>query len=221
MLMDKAGHATTAFHESKFGVHALEWAGVSRKKAIWWGSLTGFIYQTPIELLDGYIKSYGASWADVAANAAGSGMVLGQHLLWNEIRIQTKFSFHRTKWSSQRPEVLGKNFWQEILKDYNGQTYWLSANIHSFVKNEKIPRWINLSVGYSIEEMVYARPSVNRSMGYKAFPQLFLSFDIDFEHVPLNKKWLKILLYPLNFIHIPFPAVQLDRNGLKFHPLYF
>ena len=29
---------------------------------------------------------------------------------------------------------LGENFLEQILKDYNGQTYWLSANIHSFFK---------------------------------------------------------------------------------------
>ncbi len=33
---------------------------------------------------------------------------------------------------SRRNELFGKSFAERILKDYNSQTYWISANISSF-----------------------------------------------------------------------------------------
>jgi len=73
--VDKAGHFWGAFQESKGGVDALKQTGLSEKQAIWLGSLTGILLQTPIELLDGYQESYGASVGDLVANTAGSAAV--------------------------------------------------------------------------------------------------------------------------------------------------
>jgi hypothetical protein len=59
----------------------------------------------------------------------------------------TKFSFHTTQYQ-YRPNVLGSSLAEQMLKDYNGQTYWLSVNLHSFYKGSKIPKWLNLAIGY-------------------------------------------------------------------------
>jgi hypothetical protein len=56
-----------------------------------------------------------------------------------ERAITPKFSFHLTDYASKRPDVLGSNLPERIIKDYNGQTYWLSVNLHSFFKQSKIP----------------------------------------------------------------------------------
>ncbi len=62
---------------------------------------------------------------------------------------------HQTKWAQQRPETLGKSLQRtNILKDYNGQTIWLSFNIHSFTKDSFLPKWLSLAVGYGGE--IYA-----------------------------------------------------------------
>jgi hypothetical protein len=47
-------------------------------------------------------------------------------------------SLHLTDYASKRPDVLGSNL-ERTIKDYNGQTYWLSVNLHSFFKQSKIP----------------------------------------------------------------------------------
>src|SRR5688572_5372553 len=75
MLMDKLGHTTVSFHESDFIIQAYKWAGVSKKKAIIYGGLSGIFYQTPIEILDGFSSDYGASYGDIIANASGSVLV--------------------------------------------------------------------------------------------------------------------------------------------------
>ncbi|TAD94403.1 MAG: hypothetical protein EAY75_00090 [Bacteroidetes bacterium] len=57
--------------------------------------------------------------------------------LWNEVRLVPKFSFFPTPFAEQRPELLGKNISQQWLKDYNGQTYWLSVDIDKFLPEKK------------------------------------------------------------------------------------
>src|SRR5690606_41103423 len=108
------------------------------------------------DLFDGFSKEWGFSWGDVMANAAGTGLYVGQELLWNEQRITLKFSFHQTKYAQQNPDKLGNGFLEEVLKDYNGQTYWLNFNLHSFFKESRIPKWLDLSLGYGAYGMINA-----------------------------------------------------------------
>ncbi|WMJ73213.1 DUF2279 domain-containing protein [Cytophagaceae bacterium ABcell3] len=222
LQMDKVGHAYSAFHISQFAVKSLMWSGVEKKKAIWYGGLSGLILLTPIEIFDGFSPNYGASWGDMVANASGSALLLGQYLLWDEPRIQMKFSFHRTPFAATRPEALGGTLAEQALKDYNGQTYWLSINIHSFLPEGNIfPAWLNLSLGYSGTEMQYGTIYESQAVGFNPYRQYFLSLDFDLEHVKTRKKWLKVLAYPLKVIKIPFPAIQFNRHGTSLHPLYF
>ncbi|MBO9701156.1 MAG: DUF2279 domain-containing protein [Sporocytophaga sp.] len=222
--MDKIGHATTSFHESRFAVDVLKWSGVPKKKAYIIGGLAGFVFQTPIEFLDAYSSEYGFSWTDVAANASGSALVIGQYLLWDELRIQPKFSFHKTKFAKERPNVLGKSLNEQLLKDYNGQTYWLSFNILSFLPNKesRFPKWLNVSLGYSAENMIYAQDVQNKAAGYDPYRQYFLSLDIDFTKIRTRSKVLNFIFdYGLNILHVPAPALEYSRKGFKFHPVYF
>lgn len=220
--MDKAGHLTTSFHESILAAKGLMWSGVPEKKAILYGSLAGFLYQAPIEILDGYSPAYGASISDLVANAAGSALVAGQYLAWKEIRIKPKFSYHPTSFPQMRPEILGNTFSERLLKDYNGQTYWLSFNVSSFLNIEsKFPKWINLSLGYGAENMIRGRDFQNQLLGLEPYRQYYLSLDFDLSFVNPKRKWLKFLLYPLEIIHIPFPAIEMSKKGLVLHPIYF
>ena len=42
---------------------------------------------------------------------------------------------------------------ERILKDYNAQTYWVSANLPSFFKETNFPLWLNIAIGYGAEGM--------------------------------------------------------------------
>ena len=74
----------------------------------------------------------GASWGDLIANTSGTFAFISQELFWKEQRIQMKYSFKPSKYAKYRPDLLGSNFLQQSLKDYNGQVYWLSFNINAF-----------------------------------------------------------------------------------------
>lgn len=221
--MDKAGHFWGAFHESRAGIDMLRWAGVPEKKAILLGGLTGIVLQTPIEFFDGFQPEYGASAGDLIANTVGSAAVVAQELAWGEVRVMPKFSFHTTAYAAVRPNVLGSNLAEQALKDYNGQTYWLSVNVGALLKPEaRYPRWLNLAVGYGAHEIVYNHPYANRASGFDAYRQYYISPDLNLMHFKGRSKVLNTALYVLSIIKIPAPALEYNRkNGFRMHALYF
>src|SRR3954469_9767232 len=54
LQMDKAGHLTTCWYLGKIGIDMMEWSGVSKRKAIWYGAAGSFLYLGGIEVLDGF-----------------------------------------------------------------------------------------------------------------------------------------------------------------------
>lgn len=221
--VDKAGHFWGAFHESRAGIDMLRWAGVPEKKAILLGGLTGIVLQTPIEVFDGYQPDYGASAGDLIANTAGSAAVVAQELAWGEVRLMPKYSFHTTRFAAVRPNVLGANLAEQALKDYNGQTYWLSVDVGAFLKQESnYPRWLNLAVGYGAEEIVYNPEEINKGKGFSAHRQYYISPDLNLMQFKGRSKFLNTALYVLSIVKIPAPALEYNRkNGFRMHALYF
>jgi hypothetical protein len=222
--MDKIGHAFSCYYEGVMGVDMLKWAGVPRKKAIWLGGSYGFLIQSTIEVMDGFSANWGASWGDIAANAAGTGLVIGQELLWDEQRIWMKVLFAPTDYAPYRPELFGRSFVEQLFKDYNGQSYWLSANVASFLSEDsKWPKWLNVAAGYSIngfvggDDNIYERGGVQ--FDYSHIPrsrQFYLAPDIDLTRIPVKKKGWKITFRILNCIKVPLPSIGYDSKGKNF-----
>jgi uncharacterized protein YfiM (DUF2279 family) len=75
LQVDKAGHAYSAYVESKASMELWRWAGLPRKQRIWIGGLSGAAYQTVIEVLDAFSADWGWSWGDFTANCLGSGLL--------------------------------------------------------------------------------------------------------------------------------------------------
>lgn len=224
LQMDKFGHVFSSYQIGSAGASLLHWSGVGKKDQLLYGATLGFGFLTVVEVFDGYSKEWGFSWGDMLSNAAGTGLFVGQELLWQEQRFTLKYSFHQTKYASQRPDKLGEGLLEEILKDYNGQTYWLSANVHSFFKNEKIPKWLNLAFGYGADGML---AGTNETVSGVFVPQdrirqYYLSLDVDFSRIKTNSHFLKSVFSILNVIKVPFPTVEINnKNGIKFHAMYF
>jgi hypothetical protein len=229
LQIDKVGHATTAYTLSNYAYWLLRWSNVPENKSIGYGAMMGFGAMTVIEILDGFSADYGASWTDLAANTLGTGLFAGQQLLWHEQRFRLKFSFHPTDYAQYMPDKLGHGPFQCWLKDYNGQTYWLSANIQSFIKKEtKFPSWINVAVGYGGKGMLaeLTNPEYdaegNPLPQYDRVRQYYLSMDIDWTRIKTNSKFLKFLFKGLSFVKLPFPTLEYNQEDqLVFHWLYF
>lgn len=222
MQMDKAGHFFTAYQISHYTSEIYRNTGISRRQRILYGALSGFVFQTPIELLDGFSPEYGFSISDIAANVAGAAFFAGQMLVWDELKILPKFSAHLTPYGQIRPEVLGRNGVERLLKDYNGQTYWLSSSPGALFRDTFWPDWLCFSLGYSIDNMVAAETDRSIQMGYRPYRQYYLSMDIDLTRLPVKNRFLRNLTLLVNALKIPAPAVELNSSGqVRFHPMYF
>lgn len=224
LQMDKVGHIFSSYHLGRLGSEMLKWSGSSRKDQLIYGAGLGFAFLTAVEVLDGYSSQWGASSGDIMANATGTALYVSQELLWKEQRIIPKFSFHTTKFAELRPEVLGKSFSEQILKDYNGQTYWLSVNLHSFAKGSKIPKWLNIALGYSANGMITGNAQNTNFSGYNParFRQFYLSVDIDLTKINTDSRFLKTVFSVLNTVKVPAPTLEFRRfNDIKYHFIYF
>lgn len=226
LQMDKFGHMYTANKLSQITYDLYHWSGWSNTNATLMalGVSTGF--QLTLEIMDGYSRDWGFSWGDFAANTAGSALFLAQQLTWKEQRFILKFSYHPTQYAKYRPEVLGSNFAERLLKDYNGQTYWLSINPSTFGKNNPLPKWLCFSFGYSVNGKINGVSNIYTSPGdpsvtIKAEREYLLSLDIDFSRIKTKKPWLNTLLRQFNYIKIPFPALRWKGDVFYGHWLYF
>jgi len=222
--MDKFGHTFSSYYIGKMGMDALAWAGETKKNQLIYGATLGFAFLTAVEVLDGFSEEWGFSTGDVMANALGTGLLVGQELLWDEQRLQMKFSFMTSEYANNDPDKLGSTPLQQVLKDYNGQTYWLSVNLWSFHKESKIPKWLNVAIGYGangLPEGSYDNSTIPRQP-IESYRQFFASIDVDLTKIKTNSDFLKTVFNIFNFVKIPAPSIEYRSNGdFKFHFLYF
>ena len=225
LQMDKLGHLFSSYHLGRLGSEMLQWSGATPKKQSLYGAGLGFAFLTAVEVLDGFSSEWGASSGDVIANATGTALYVSQQLLWKEQRIVPKFSFHNTRFSQYRPEVLGASFSEQILKDYNGQTYWLSGNLKSFFRDSKIPKILNIAVGYGADGMLTGKGENSPFLTEENFVksrQFYLSLDVDLTKIDTKSHFLKTFFSVFSVLKIPAPTLEYSgREGLKAHLLYF
>ena len=220
LQMDKMGHLTSSYYTGVAGIKAYEWTGMSRKNAIWYGGMTGSFFLTIIEILDGHSAEWGASSGDLIANTSGSLLAIGQALKWNEQRIQLKYSYSPSKWAEGNSEQLGENHLQRALKDYNGQTYWISFNMKSLlnIEQEKFPNWLNLAIGYSGDNMTNPYHEEGDDERKR---QYLLSLDVDLTRIKTQSKTWNSILHTFGFLKFPMPALELSNGNLSGHLIYY
>jgi hypothetical protein len=229
LQMDKIGHVATAYYVGKLGINVLDWTGMKHRNAVILGGSLGSIFLTSIEILDGYSSEWGFSNGDIIANTSGSLLVIAEELLWCEQRVALKFSFSPSRYAKYRPNLLGANFQESLIKDYNGQTYWLSANIASFLKKETcFPKWLNVALGYGVDGMLGGEfnPETNSNgdllPSFKRSRQYYLSFDIELSRLKTKSAFLNTALKTIGFIKFPAPALEFrEGSGFKGHWLMF
>ena len=222
LQMDKAGHLMTSYSVGRIGIDLMKWSGVERKKAICYGGVLGSVFLNTVEVLDGYSSGWGFSVGDLAANTAGSLFVIAQELAWDEQRIVLKYSFQQSKYAKYRPEILGKNLQENLIKDYNGQTYWLSLNLSSFMQKEtRFPHWLNLAFGYGANGMTGAKKNPvmvdnnGNQIYFDRYRQFYLSLDVDLTRIKTRYKFVNAVFKTIGFIKFPAPAIELNKNGVK------
>ena len=171
----------------------------------------------------------------MAANLFGSGLFISQQVGWEEQRIQFKFSFHRKSYSDsvlneRSDDLFGSSLAERMLKDYNGQTYWLSANLRAFFPGSNIPPWLNVAIGYGADGMFggYHNVWIDEETGLpvnrtdiKRYRQWFLAPDVNFSKIKTNSKGMKLLFGILDAFKFPTPSLELSNGKLKVNAIHF
>ncbi|HQQ93963.1 MAG TPA: DUF2279 domain-containing protein [Bacteroidia bacterium] len=227
LQMDKLGHAFSTYQCGRLMMQAFDWAGYSGAQKLWIGGAMGFYYMSLVECLDGFSEGWGFSWPDELANACGAGLAMAQEALWKEQRVQLKFFYHNSGLAGYNAQLLGNTAYTRPIKDYNGQSYWLSFTPATFMHRKCVlPSWLNISLGYGASGMIGANqnPQLKDAQGnpisLERYRRVFLSLDLDLTRLPVRNKNLRALLSVLNVIKFPAPTLEFSQGHFTFHALY-
>jgi hypothetical protein len=234
--MDKLGHAYTGYFTTGLSYEAFRHAGVSEKKAAWYGAASGLAFLSVIEILDGFSTAWGFSPPDMIANLAGTSLFAVQQTAWHQQRIQLKVSAHRNNYKDPELELRANQFFgnttpQRILKDYNAQTYWLSVNPRLFGMPKPWPQWLLLSAGYGADNLWGGRINTwtdpqgifHNRQDLPRLRQFYFAPDIDLSKIKINGKTPKLLkAFQYITLKFPLPALEINSAGkFKLHAVAF
>lgn len=227
LQMDKVGHTATAYCMSRGGYELMRWSGVDERASILTGGLLALLFQTTLEVYDGHAEEWGFSNGDMLANMAGTALFVGQQYGAGQQVVSMKYGFRKTIFPPYRPNLLGRTTGQQMLKDYNGQQYWLSVNVASVLPvGPSFPRWLNLDLGYSGSGMTggHQNPRMVDAAGsdvkFTRYRQFFISPDADLSRINAFSPSLQRFIGTAQFFRIPAPSLEFNRlKGVRFHPL--
>lgn len=230
--MDKVGHVFGAYFSATAASAAFRHVGYTNRKSALLGAGFSLAFQMPIEYFDGKSSTWGASHGDIIANVTGTLAAGIQNWLWGKPRIPVRVTFHRSPFAHYRPAMLGTNFPERMLKDYNGQTYWIDLNPERMrIKPKFWPRWLGVNIGYGVEGMLGGNDNIwtdtdgtvrnyshiNRYRQYYVGPSISLGY---LKNHP--KKAIRVLALITDKIRLPLPVFEFNgKKGLDFHPLYW
>ncbi len=204
---DKLGHFYFAYLTTNIYSDLFQWAGIKKRKAVLYGGLVAFTFQTFTEIRDGFSEGYGFSWGDVAANFLGATYPSLQEYYPALKPFDFKISFYPSeKYKS------GEN--RYILDDYESTYHWLSIDVNRLMPKSVanvFPDFIDIAIGHSVKNL--------DGLG-GGNHELYIGLDWDFEALPGEGRFWKTIKRWLNFYHFPAPAVRVYPGvvwyGLKF-----
>jgi len=244
--IDKYGHVYTSYFQGVLCYKGAKWTGLSENQSILTGIVCGTLFQSTIEVMDGFSSKWGFSLSDFAANNVGLATFALQQKYWHEQRISLKVSSAPIQYSKESipssdglafssldnrvDDLFGSNYFERALKDYNAQTLWLSVNVDAFLpKGNSWPDWLNLAVGYSGESMfggfenVWTEENAEFVLGLEndRYKQFMLGFDFDLTRIDVDNHFLKSLFSIFNIFKYPAPAIEYNTRGeWRFHLLF-
>ncbi len=223
--MDQAGHAWTTYQVSRLSKEMWQWTGLNKNTSALLGGASGMLYQSIIEIQDAYSTEWGFSWADVGANVAGAGLFVLQEIS-GEQKVSVKLTYWPKKYPAEligrRDQLFGSSLPERVLKDYNSQTYWLSANVRSFFPDSRLPPWLNIALGYAADGMYGGRSNIwtdkegvtHDYTSTRRVRKFYISPDIDLTRIHTRSKVLKKVFFVLNMVKVPAPSLAV-ATGTK------
>ncbi|NLN73264.1 MAG: DUF2279 domain-containing protein [Bacteroidales bacterium] len=224
--MDKAGHMLATYTLANYSYKIYQWSGISKNRSLFLSFVTGFGFQTVVEVLDGFSAEWGASWGDLLANTAGAALFATQQYFWNEQKILLQYSYSDTPESQYRPNLLGSNLASRMLKNYNGISIWASFNIASLLPaKNSFPQYLDLALGYGASGMTGAESNPVEVNGieiphFERSKSFYLSPNIRLSKIPFKNYKVKKYFEILDILKTPMPAISYNtENKFEFYYL--
>lgn len=189
----------------------LKWSGVSSFQAAAWGSVTGLLAQTHVEIHDGFHAKWGFDWYDQAANVLGVTWFYARERVKPLRRFTVRWTYAPSKrWRAEDPQSL------MFADDYSGHTYWISMRIWDLLPStlqEMWPPFLQLSAGTTLNKWSEGTGDREAPGGPGPNPTAFrsyhLSVDLDWKALLPQDSWFfRSLSDALNKIHFPAPALR-------------
>jgi hypothetical protein len=213
--VDKIGHFYGASVLAFVMTNAVQWANVPQEKALWLGSAGSLLFQTYVEVEDGF-SSWGFDRVDFAADAAGAAWPLAQHYVPALRSVSLKMSYRPSPLIDHAGGAGFRGQKHLMMDDYEGQTFWLAASPKGILPDAMKPYWpefLGVAAGYGARDI-----AGEKGAPYRVW---FVAFDYDMTKlIPQSSPFLRTLSRALNFIHLPAPAVQVSPSAV-WYGLYF
>jgi hypothetical protein len=209
--VDKIGHLYGASVLTFLFSRSLQWANMSEVSSLYWGAAGATLFQTYVEVEDGFSEYWGFDRVDFAADVIGAWYPVLQHYVPSLKNVQLRFSYY-PKDAGAASAIAGQT--KTIIDDYEGQTFWLTITPHDLLPegNRWWPSFLGIALGVAVRDN-------NSSDRYLSW---FIAPELDYRYIIPRDTWfLRTLGEALNFIHIPMPAVQFGPGGAVWYGLYF
>lgn len=211
--VDKLGHFYGGIVAAFLLRKSYRWAGLSEEASLYWGSAGSLLFQTYVEIEDGFSK-WGFDRVDFAADVAGAAWPVAQYHVPFLRNFDFKFSYVPSPNLNQSGGTGFVGQRHIMFDDYEGQTIWMSVKMKNVLPEPAAKYWpdvLSLSLGYAVRDVFTPRP-------YSAW---LLALDLDMTKViPADTPFLKLLGEALNFIKFPAPAVQFSPRAI-WYGIYF
>ncbi len=213
LSVDKIGHFYGAYLLEFVISKCVSWANVSDQSALWLGSAGGLLFQTYVEVEDGF-STWGFDRVDFASDVAGAVWPIGRYYLPYLRNLDLKLWYHPSPLLGNPGGSGFKGQKHLMIDDYEGQTFWFSVKVHNILPQSIQSYWpdfLCLALGYGARDIAKPNP-------YRVY---YLALDYDMTKIiPPATSFLKTLGESLNFIHLPSPAVRISPTTI-WYGLYF
>ncbi len=210
---DKLGHTAAAWQIARASASFAKWSGLNGRQAAIYGFATSTIYQSQIEVLDGFSERWGASPGDIAFNLIGALGGAYEGVADGPLPFTLKYSYHKSDNYDNSTSILGN-----LVKDYDGISHWLVLRPDLISPSlDWWPAWLGLSIGHSADGLTRAVSSAEEP--HERIWMVGLDFDF-LREIKVENPYLRGFLKTFSFVRIPAPALQFGRK-VKFRPLYF
>ena len=209
--IDKLGHFYGANVLTFMLSRGLQWANVPERPSLVWGAVGSSLFQTYIEVEDGFSAYWGFDRVDFAADIVGAWYPLIQQWVPPLQNVNMRFSYV-PKTEGSQGAIPGQT--HNIFDDYEGQTIWLTFTMKNLLPRDAAEWWpgfLCLSVGVAVRN----NNSPDRYLAWYIAPDLDMT-----KIIPPDTGLLKTLGEILNFIHFPLPAIRIAPN-VVWYGIYF